>query len=63
MSEGRWPGGLGVVGVVDGSLVLDPDTRPVRIHAGGFVLLPAALPETTFRAEGPTEFLRVIPGE
>ncbi len=63
VSEGRWPGGLSVVGVVGGSLVLDPGTRPVRIHAGGFVLLPAALPETTFRAEGPTEFLRVIPGE
>ncbi len=62
VSEGRWPGGLSVVGVVGGSLVLDPGTRPVRIHAGGFVLLPAALPETTFRAEGPTEFLRVIPG-
>jgi mannose-6-phosphate isomerase len=63
VSEGRWPGGLAVVGVVGGTLVLDPDTRPVRIDAGGFVLLPAAIPETKFRAEGPAEFLRVTPGE
>ena len=59
VADGRWGQELSVIGVVTGTLVVTGNGMSVRVGAGGFVLLPAALSGVGFRSEGPVEYLRV----
>ncbi len=59
-SNAGWtPGSLTVIGMVSGSLTVESENITANVPAGGFTLLPAALPEARFHFPQPSRLLCV----